>query len=142
MLSDDDQRALAALANGIIPADELDAGAACVNAGPRLAEKIVAGVNASVYAAGLARAAHLAAHRFDRRVADLAPAQVHHVLGVLRDEQPGFFKQLRMDVCAMYLIDPAVWERIGFPGPSTERGGYPDFAQPQFLNISGRRTTP
>jgi len=34
-------------------------------------------------------------------------------------------------VSAMYLSDPAVWERIGFPGPSTAAGGYPDFDQPQ-----------
>ena len=39
-------------------------------------------------------------------------------------------KQLRMDVCALYLTDPGVWGRIGFPGPSVERGGYPDFDQP------------
>ena len=142
MLSDDDQRALAALANGIIPADDLDAGAACVNAGPRLADKIAAGVNAAVYTAGLARAVQVAAHRFDRRVADLAPAQVHHVLGVLRDEQPGFFRQLRTDVCAIYLIDPAVWERIGFPGPSAARRGYPDFDRQQFLNTVAGRTMP
>jgi hypothetical protein len=43
----------------------------------------------------------------------------------------GFFRQLRMDVCALYLSDPGVWARIGFPGPSTAQGGYPDFDQPQ-----------
>src|ERR1041385_3923811 len=36
-----------------------------------------------------------------------------------------------MDVAAMYLSDPGVWQRIGFPGPSTASGGYPDFDQPQ-----------
>jgi hypothetical protein len=49
----------------------------------------------------------------------------------LRDQCPAFFKQLRMDVSALYLSDPEVWQRIGFPGPSTDRGGYPDFDQPQ-----------
>jgi hypothetical protein len=29
------------------------------------------------------------------------------------------------------MSDPGVWQRIGFPGPSTEAGGYPDFDQPQ-----------
>ena len=43
MSQSDDIAALAALANGIIPADERDAGAAAVNAGPRLAEKMAAG---------------------------------------------------------------------------------------------------
>ena len=43
---------------------------------------------------------------------------------VLRDDaSPAFFKQLRMDVCALYLSEPAVWRRIGFPGPSTRSGG-------------------
>jgi hypothetical protein len=36
-----------------------------------------------------------------------------------------------MDVCALYLSDPAVWQRIGFPGPSADSGGHPDFDQPQ-----------
>ena len=49
----------------------------------------------------------------------------------LREQQPGFFKQLRMDVCALYLSDPGVWARIGFPGPSSAQGGYPDFDRPQ-----------
>ena len=42
--------ALAALANGIIPADNLDAGAAEVNAATKIAEKIASGINAAVYA--------------------------------------------------------------------------------------------
>jgi hypothetical protein len=29
-----------------------------------------------------------------------------------------------------YLSDPAVWLRIGFPCPSSENGGHPDFDQP------------
>jgi len=49
----------------------------------------------------------------------------------MRVDAPGFFKQLRMDVAALYLGDPGVWRRIGFPGPSTDTGGYPDFDQPQ-----------
>jgi hypothetical protein len=32
-----------------------------------------------------------------------------------------------MDVPALYLSDPGVSRRIGFPGPSIEVGGYPDF---------------
>ena len=54
----------------------------------------------------------------------------------LREESPAFFRQLRADVCALYLSDPAVWQRIGFPGPSTESGGYPDFDQPQTQHAS------
>ena len=130
-LGGEDVAALAALANGIIPADETDAGAAAVDAGPRLARRIESGVKDELYVQGLDAAASAAREAFGRRVDELAPDQVHELVGLLREQLPAFFKQLRMDVCALYLTDPAVWERIGFPGPSTDRGGYPDFDQPQ-----------
>ena len=123
--------ALAVLAGGIIPADETDSGAAAVDAGSRLARRVDEGVNASLYLNGLRLAEATSLRQFATGVAALTPPQVHDLLAVLRAEMPGFFKQLRMDVCALYLSDPAVWERIGFPGPSTESGGYPDFDRPQ-----------
>ncbi len=123
--------ALAALANGIIPADAIDAGAQEVKAAEQIAARITAGVNAGVYRQGLILAESLAAERYGRGVDALAPADVHDLLAELRDRLPGFFKQLRLDVSALYLSDPGVWRRIGFPGPSTESGGYPDFDQPQ-----------
>src|SRR5262249_61663032 len=69
--------------------------------------------------------------RSGRAILELDMPQMHELLGLLREQQPAFFKQLRMDVCALYLSDPGVWARIGFPGPSTAQGGYPDFDQPQ-----------
>jgi hypothetical protein len=125
---------LAALANGIIPADARDAGAAAVSAGPRLGEKMSSGVNAALYHSGLTAAGEMAQTRFGRTILELEMAQMHELLGLLREEQPAFFKQLRIDVCALYLSDPEVWARIDFPGPSTAQGGYPDFDQPQTLN--------
>jgi hypothetical protein len=122
---------LAALANGIIPADARDAGAAAVGAGPRLAEKLAAGPSAAVYRAGLAAAVALAQSRFGRGPTALDAAELAALLSALRDEHSAFFRQLRADVCALYLSDAAVWARIGFPGPSTAQGGYPDFDQPQ-----------
>jgi hypothetical protein len=122
---------LAALANGIIPADARDAGAAAVNAGPRLADKLAAGVNAALYRGGLDEAAALAQAQFGRTVVELDSTQMQELLDALRERQPAFVRQLRMDVCALYLSDPGVWERIGFPGPSTATGGYPDFDRPQ-----------
>jgi hypothetical protein len=127
----DQPRVLAALANGIIPADESDAGAAAVNAGARLAEKLAAGVNVAIYERGLQTAASLAQSHFAKSVDGLSAAEVHELIGLLRSEVPAFYKQLRLDACAMYLSDPGVWQRIGFPGPSTAMGGYPDFDQPQ-----------
>jgi hypothetical protein len=123
--------ALAALANGILPADARDAGAAAVAAGPRLAEQSAAGGNAALYRSGVAAAAELARQRFGRGLAELSAGQMQDLIGALRERQPAFFRQLRADVCALYLSDPAVWARIGFPGPSTAQGGYPDFDQRQ-----------
>jgi hypothetical protein len=125
---------LTMLANGIIPADERDAGAAAVDAGPRLAERMRAGINTALYAEGLRLARELATQMFGRAPSDLTPADVHALLERLRADAPGFFRQLRMDVVALYLSDPAVLRRIGFPGPAIETGGYPDFDQPQPAN--------
>ena len=123
--------AWAVLANGILPADARDAGAAAVNAGHRIAEGTAAGTSATLYRTGMAMAEEIAREQHGSTVAELDAEQIHTLLGALRERQPGFFRQLRMDVCAMYLSDPGVWSRIGFPGPSTEQGGYPDFDQPQ-----------
>jgi hypothetical protein len=122
---------LALLADGIIPADARDSGAASVDAAGRLAEKIAAGVNQSLYKSGLGAAVESAQSRFGKPLTALDSGEAHDLLGFLRDSQPAFFRQLRMDVCSLYLSDPGVWSRIGFPGPSTAEGGYPDFDQPQ-----------
>lgn len=120
-----------ALANGIIPADERDAGAALVHAGAGIAERMRRSPYAEIYVDGLKAAHDLAASRFGKKVPELDAEQLHGLLTALRDESPAFFRQLRADVCALYLSDAAVWQRIGFPGPSSDLGGYPDFDQPQ-----------
>ena len=122
---------LAALANGIIPADGRDAGAAAVHAGPGIAERMRRSPYAPVYVEGLRAAAELAETMFAKPAADLTAGQMHDLLTALSAQSPTFFRQLRADVCALYLSDAGVWQRIGFPGPSTDTGGYPDFDQPQ-----------
>ena len=122
---------LAALADGVIPPDARDGGAASVDAGARLAGRMDLGVNQALYAQGLKAAQALAQQKFQRTVSELTPPEIHELLDVLREEAPAFFKQLRADVSALYLSDAAVWRRIGFPGPSIASGGYPDFDQPQ-----------
>ncbi len=118
------------LANGIIPADEMDEGAACVHAGKKIAERVDWGVNAKVYFQGLEFLG-------GKNVLAMSDERVHELLGELREKYPGFFKQLRMDVSAIYLSDEGVWGRIGFLGPSSETGGYPDFDKVQ-LRTHGR----
>ena len=120
------------LAHGVIPADARDGGAASVDAGLRLAEKIASGVNAAVYRSGLERAAMLLKQECQREnVSELSAVEIQQLLAALREQAPAFYKQLRMDVSALYLMDARVWERIGFPGPSSAQGGHPDFDQPQ-----------
>src|SRR3712207_4053714 len=103
---------LSALASAIIPADERDGGAACVDAGARLAEKLAGGPTAGLYRSGLERAVCLAEQRFAKTVDKLPPHEIHELIAQLRTEFPAFYKQLRLDVAAMYLSDPAVWQRI------------------------------
>jgi len=141
-LNPDQITELAALANGVIPPDEIDGGAAAVNAGPRLAEKINNGFNAALYLQGLETAVAVTKEKFGRPASQLNPQELHELIGAIRDQLPGFFKQLRMDVSALYLSDPGVWQRIGFPGPSTASGGYPDFDQPQTEKITRLKEDP
>jgi len=131
MLSNIELATLIALANGIIPADNIDDGAAAVNAGPRLAER----TQSAPYLQGLETARCIAREEYGREVGALSSAEVDRVLDLVRERAPAFFAQLRMDVSALYLSDPEVWRRIGFPGPSTRSGGYPDFDQPQTEKI-------
>ena len=123
--------ALAALAAGIIPPDKRDEGAAGASVWPRLMAKL----DTPVYAEGLVAAERLAQRKFQHSISGLTPSQVHELLDLLREESPAFFKQLRADVSALYLSDPAVWRRIGFPGPSIDSGGYQDFDQPQTRTV-------
>ena len=122
---------LSALANGIIPADARDAGAASVHAGPGIAERMRRSPYGRVYVDGLKAAQQTAQAVYGTAVPELNGAQMQGLLESLRANAPAFFRQLRGDVCALYLSDAGVWQRIGFPGPSTEPGGYPDFDQPQ-----------
>ncbi len=130
-ISLNDIATLAALAGGIIPADDRDAGAAAVHAGPGIAERMRRSPYADVYVEGLKAARELAREMFVQAVDELNAAQLFELLTALSARSPAFFRQLRADVCALYLSDAGVWQRIGFPGPSSDSGGYPDFDQPQ-----------
>lgn len=126
----DDLAALSALAGGIIPADTRDAGAASATFAPLLAGRARRAATVPLYAAGLALASRVAQEKFSRPVATLTPAEIAALLAALLESAPAFFRTLRADTCALYLADPAVLARIGFPGPSAANGGYPDFDRP------------
>lgn len=122
---------LSALASGIIPSDDRDAGASGVHAGASIAARMRTSPYADVYLDGLKAASETSKSTFGIDVDALDATQLHELVGLLRDQVPEFFRQLRADVCVFYLSDPGVWQRIGFPGPSTDDGGYSDFDQPQ-----------
>ena len=83
-----------------------------VFAGLGAADKFRKGINAEVYTEGLQNAAAAAKQKFGRAIGDLNPSEVQVLLGVLLDQSPAFFKQLRLDVNAAYLSDPGVWHDI------------------------------
>ena len=122
---------LSVLASGIIPADDRDAGAATVHAGPSIAARMRLSPYADLYVDGLRKAGELAESSFGCNVSELREGQVQELIAQLSEQSPAFFRQLRADVCVFYLSDLGVQQRIGFPGPSTDDGGYPDFNQPQ-----------
>jgi hypothetical protein len=136
----DDIATLAALANGIIPADARDAGAAVAHAGAGIAERARHGINGPLYAEGLMLTSALARKNFGRAPGELNAEEIRQLLDVLAQESPAFFRQLRADTCGLYMSDPAVWQRIGFPGASIDRGGYPDFDTPQSSRLASMKT--
>ena len=79
---------LAALADGIIPADERDAGAGLVHAGPSIAERMRRSPSAQVYVEGLQAARVFASERFGQDVRELDANQMRELLAALRDQSP------------------------------------------------------
>ncbi len=86
-----DIAALAALANGIIPADDRDAGAATVHAGAGIAERMRRSPYGQVYIDGLKVASLLARDKFHSAVHELDSLQINELLSDLRDQSPVFF---------------------------------------------------
>jgi hypothetical protein len=122
---------LRALACGILPSDELDDGVGSLDAGEHLATKLAANPFAERLLEDLRVTERDSAAHFGRSVGELDGEGLSQLLAMLRERTPLLFKFVRMESCALYLSQPATWPRIGFPGPSIELGGYPDFDQPQ-----------
>lgn len=133
---------LAALAKAVIPSDERDAGASSAYVGPGLAEKMRRGPFGELYAEGLSIANSIALAEFGCTVIELDNPQLSTLVERLRNDHEAFFRQLRSDVCGIYMSDAGVWQRIGFPGPSTATGGYPDFDQPPVPSSTSMQTPP
>jgi ribosome-associated toxin RatA of RatAB toxin-antitoxin module len=132
------------LAGTMIPADGFDDGAKGLGF-PEVAEvraRYEAG-RAKVYRKGLQAVDVLARSMFSQDTfVDLSPEHRLQLLDAVRqgkgdsspweDVQPGdFFGALWEDVLFLYCTHPDTWQRLGWPGPAFDAGGYIDFDQEQ-----------
>lgn len=146
IFTDNQIATLAAAAEAIIPGDEFDGGVAALSPGHAIATRVRYQEHiASLYLKGLKGLDDSVAIMFwgGRKFADLRLVERRRVLqAIRRGAAPGagwrevssqsFYNTFRADVCFVYMTDPEVCQRIGFPGESTARGGYPDYAQRQW----------
>jgi hypothetical protein len=127
----------------MIPADEYDAGvqglgfASLVEVRARYEEG-----REEHYATALNAIDKMAQIMFEKpHFLALSPAERAQLLDAVRQgqvkdawgriEPSAFFGALWEDVVFLYCTHPNTWQRIGFPGPSFDTGGHPDFAQAQ-----------
>ncbi len=137
-------RTLEALAATMIPPDDFDNGA------QRLGFSEVAEVRAryessraAIYLTGVRAVDQVAKEMYGQdNFISLDLAQRTKLMEMVRDGKvntkpwrkiaPGdFFGALWEDVLFLYCTHPDTWQRLGWPGPSFDSGGYKDFDQPQ-----------
>ncbi|MCL4299725.1 MAG: gluconate 2-dehydrogenase subunit 3 family protein [Anaerolineae bacterium] len=137
---------LEALASTIIPPDDFDAGVQEMGfvSVVEMRARYEAGREA-LYVTALQAVDQMARSEYNKPdFVDLSPAERTALLEAVRQNQANgadwagvkpssFFSALWEDVVFLYCTHPDTWQRIGFPGPSFEMGGYPDFDQPQQL---------
>jgi hypothetical protein len=137
---------LEALASTMIPPDDFDAGVQELGFASvvEMRARYEAGRGA-LYTTALKAIDQMAHLQFDKPgFIDLSPAERTVLLDRVRQNQvngaewagvkpSSFFGALWEDVVFLYCTHPDTWQRIGFPGPSFEAGGYRDFDQPQRL---------
>ncbi|GIK41985.1 MAG: hypothetical protein BroJett011_58180 [Chloroflexota bacterium] len=135
---------LEALASTMLPPDDFDAGVQEMGfvSVVEMRARYEAGREA-LYVTALQAVDQMARSEFDQRdFVDLSPAERTALLEAVRQNRTSgadwagvkpssFFSALWEDVVFLYCTHPDTWQRIGFPGPSFEAGGYRDFDQPQ-----------
>ncbi|MFN8454481.1 MAG: gluconate 2-dehydrogenase subunit 3 family protein [Anaerolineae bacterium] len=135
---------LESLAAVIIPADDFDEGVQGLGFASvvEMRARYEAG-KAELYATALEAVDRTAQHMFGQPgFVDLDAAQRVALLEAVRQNRvngevwgtvnpSAFFSALWEDTVFLYCTHPDTWQRIGFPGPSFEQGGYGDFDQPQ-----------
>jgi hypothetical protein len=144
LLTDEQRQMLETLASMILPSDEFDDGLEGVGfAGIIETRNMYQFWMARLYDVGLKGINQISDELFGRRFLDLSEDERRAVLDALSSENPpgnvwteregalDFYINLRQDACFVYCTDAELWKRIGFPGPAFEKGGYPDFSEPQ-----------
>jgi ribosome-associated toxin RatA of RatAB toxin-antitoxin module len=137
---------LEALAASMLPADDLDGGAEGLGfvSVAEMRARYESG-RAELYRTALAAVDRMAQGMYHKP--DFVSLSAEERTGLLdavrRDQAHGegevwgavspssFFDALWEDVVFLYCTHPDTWQRIGFPGPSFDSGGHPDFTQPQ-----------
>ena len=143
-LTDEEREILEILAVGLIPHDEIDDGLRDVGfAGIIEFRNLYQPLVAELYTIGLRGCQEACLALFGKPLTEVTDLEVGMILGAMAaGTAPGsswneiatpqvFFSTLRADACFVYCTSEDVWEKIGFPGPSFDKGGYPDFVDPQ-----------
>lgn len=135
---------LEALAATLLPPDEFDDGVQGLGF-PDVAEmraRYQAG-RAEMYLTALRAVDQMAQAMFGKQAfVNLSPVERTQVLDAVRQGQVNtdlwghiqpkkFFTALWEDIVFLYCTHPGTWGRIGWPGPSFDAGGYPDFDRKQ-----------
>lgn len=143
-LSDEQRATLDLLAEMIIPADDFDEGLQDVGfSGIMETRNKYQPWMGFLYDVGLKGIQYASQEFFGKAFLDLNFEQRAKVLNSLMSEKPpgdmwtedatavDFFFNLKNDACFVYSTQEEVWEKIGFLGSSFDKGGYPDYAEPQ-----------
>jgi hypothetical protein len=143
-LSDEQREIVDALAEMIIPADDFDDGLSGVGfAGIMETRNKYQPWMAFLYDVGIKGLQQCSQAFFGKAFLDLDASGRARVLdAVAAGSAPGdawtwdvtpidFFVNLKNDACFVYCTQVELWESIGFGGASFDKGGYPDYMQPQ-----------
>ncbi len=144
LLTDEQIEVLERLATLIIPKDDFDDGLSDMGfAGTIETRNEYQPWMAELYAIGLQGIENISNQMLGKRFLDLDDTQCGEVIKALKSDNPpgdvwtkknsalAFYSNIRQDACFIYCTDEDVWNRIGFPGSAFEKGGYPDFTDPQ-----------
>jgi hypothetical protein len=144
MMTDEQREIVDTLAGMIIPADDFDDGLEGVGfSGIMETRNKYQPWMAFLYDVGIKGLYQCSQSFFGKSFLDLEAEERAKVLdAIVAGTAPGdawtwdvtpveFFINLRNDACFVYCTQEEVWERIGFGGASFNKGGYPDYAEPQ-----------